>query len=105
MSKPAWAASIWAAGDKIYLELPGPRPHTIEIPNNSNGIEYALKIIHHRDSNSKLTSQGSPTQHQVNRALKYEASKIVKLNPKNRLNLTPQQSIAARAALRAIGLL
>ena len=50
---PAYAATIWMAGDKIMLgfEATSSQPgHTIQVPNTEKGLAVALQILQARQA-------------------------------------------------------
>ena len=106
--KPKNAASIWADGDFIYLDLPSPDgsiSHTIKVGNCEAGICKVLTILKHRDSEARLASKGDPTQHQVDKRLFTLTPKTKIRHLGGQFSFTLDQHKAANVVLKRLGMI
>jgi hypothetical protein len=77
---PAYAATIWVAGDKIMLGFEETRcteGHCIAVPMTDKGLAAAIKILQARaalpQGNSQVSTMAEPTQFMLDREiLKYQ---------------------------------
>lgn len=68
---PAYACSVWVAGDDLMVAFPGQGPegrgHTIRLPASETGLKIAVKILKDRAAadNLRIGHDGTPTQYTV----------------------------------------
>ena len=104
--KPKHAASLWAVGNTLYVELPGTgeKAHTLALPNNAEGITKLLSLLKARTPSSKLGTPGDPTQWQIDKAKvpEYDLSMVHRVA---KPTFTPAQLSTATAVLQKMGLI
>jgi hypothetical protein len=67
---PAYAVSIWVAGDSLLIAFPGTvseQGHTIKLPASTAGLDTALKIAKARAEadDLRIGNKGTPTQYEI----------------------------------------
>jgi hypothetical protein len=67
---PAYAVSIWIAGDSLLVAFPGTvseQGHTIKLPASTAGLKTALDIAKARSEATSLLlgNAGTPTQYEI----------------------------------------
>lgn len=89
---PAYACSIWAAGDNLMVAFPGvatEQGHTIKLPLSEGGLRAVLSILRERATaqDLRLSQRGTPSQWEADKlaawgkALKRDAAeRIAKLD-------------------------
>lgn len=104
---PAYAASIWVAGDNLMVQFPGQGPegreHTIKLPVHENGLKTAIKILKDRAQAEALTiaNRGTPSQWQAENDARYRAfHKALQKDRKDR----EQEKREAEEFLKELGL-
>lgn len=76
---PAYACSVWVAGDDLMVAFPGQGPegrgHTIRLPASTGGLQVALTIMRERQSapDLRLAQRGTPTQYDLETISRYMA--------------------------------
>jgi hypothetical protein len=103
MMKPPWALSIWYDSDWLYVEVPGAkaRSHILRVPHNSEGIFKLLALLKARDHLHTISTEGSPTQDQINH-IHYGLGK--KASKRAKLDMTNEEYQLTLAICRDIGL-
>ena len=64
---PAYACSVWVAGDNLMVAFPGTvteQGHTIKLPCSENGLKTVIKILRDRAlaRDLRLGNDGTPSQ-------------------------------------------
>ena len=93
---PAYACSIWVAGDSLMVAFPGTiteQGHTIKLPISEGGLKAALHILRERAQaqDLRIGQRGTPTN--------IDAQRLAALN--EALNAESRAKREARAAERA----
>ena len=75
---PAYACSIWAAGDNLMVAFPGvatEQSHTIKLPLSVAGLQTVLSILRERSTaqDLRLSKFGTPSQWEVENDARYKA--------------------------------
>lgn len=76
---PAYAVSMWIAGDDLFIAFPGQGPeergHTIKLPASIAGFQTTIAIMRERQSarSLKLGQRGTPTQWELEQDKRYGA--------------------------------
>lgn len=71
---PAYAVSVWVAGDSLMVAFPGTaseQGHTIKLPASAGGFQAAINIMKDRAAakSLKLGNRGTPTQWDTDRMM------------------------------------
>lgn len=109
---PAWAATIWIEDQTICLHLPFAQngkalAHIVRLPADPSGWSKANLIISSRHDESRLNSDGDPTQFKLDRnQVAAMADKFMKDNPKRAKALyAPELQAETKAILERMGLI
>lgn len=71
---PAYAVSVWIAGDDLFIAFPSSRTekgHTIKLPASAGGLHAAVTIMKARSAERShlLGERGTPTAYEMETAL------------------------------------
>jgi hypothetical protein len=99
MIKPKWAISIWNDQDWIYLDLGG---YSVKVSCSIEGLNKILHLLRARDEDSRFSTEGCPTQDQINHVF-YGVAKPRK-RTRVQYNMTDEQYHTTLQLLRSMGM-
>jgi|SRR5215471_20686819 len=100
MIKPKWAITIWNNTDWIYADLGG---YVIKVEFSIEGMGKLLIMLRARMEDARFSTEGCPTQDQINHVFYGRRKKTSKRKPQ--MDLTKTQLTDATKILRDLGLI